>query len=421
MTPAIELSCVTAGYRARPVLTDLSFAVAPGERVALLGPNGAGKSTLLRVVTGLHAAQTGRVRLFGREVHSLAAPERARLVSVVPQDLDVPMAFSVEELVLMGRHATLGRWSPPGPRDRAAVEEAMAYTDTLDLRRRPFPELSGGERQRVIVALALAAEPRLLLLDEPTSHLDMNHRVEIVQLIERLNAEKGLAVVMVGHDLNLAAEYFPRLVLLDHGQIVADGTATQVLTPAMLRAVYHCDVHVQPDSLSGCLRVFPRRAATAGRADTPGAATDTHRVHVVCGGGCGGEVIRRLRLTGHPVSCGVLNDGDSDAACGRALGAAVVLEKPFSAIGPEALQQAREQVATCTTVIVCEVPFGTGNVANLTLAEEALRAGKHVWVHTGQLDRRDYTPTREAEPRVAALLAAGARPWTQVADLLDGL
>jgi iron complex transport system ATP-binding protein len=256
---AVELIDVAAGYRGRPVFDGLSLSIAAGERVAFLGPNGAGKSTLLRVITGLLPA-TGTVRLFGRDLQRLSAAERTRLVSVVPQELDVAMPFTVEEMVAMGRTATLGRWQTPGANDRQIVIQSMAYTDTLTLRDRIFQEMSGGERQRVAIALALAAEPRLILLDEPTSHLDMNHRLEVAQLIERLNRERGVAVAMVGHDLNLAAEFFPRLVLLDGGRVAADGTPDEVLRPDILRAVYHCDVSVQRDTETGALRVFPKPA-----------------------------------------------------------------------------------------------------------------------------------------------------------------
>jgi len=257
---AVVLSGVSAGYRDRPVIADLSLGITAGERVAFLGPNGAGKSTLLRLITGLLPATAGSVRLFGCDLRQLEAAERTRLVSVVPQELDVAMPFTVEELVTMGRAATLGRWQRPGAADRLIVEQAMAYTDTLALRDRVFQEMSGGERQRVAIALALAAEPRLILLDEPTSHLDMNHRLEVAQLIERLNRERGVAVAMAGHDLNLAAEFFPRLVLLDNGRVAADGPPDEVLRPDVLRAVYHCDVSVQRDPASGALRVFPRAA-----------------------------------------------------------------------------------------------------------------------------------------------------------------
>ncbi len=170
------------------------------------------------------------------------------------------MAFTVEEMVTMGRTASLSRWQAPSARDRQVVEQSMAYTDVLPLRTRIFQEMSGGERQRVAIALALAAEPRLILLDEPTAHLDMNHRLEVLELISRLNCERGVAIVMVAHDLSLAAEFFPRLVLLDEqGRIAADGPPSAVLQPETIETVYRCRVNIHLDPDSATLRVFPRR------------------------------------------------------------------------------------------------------------------------------------------------------------------
>ena len=260
MNHAIELQNISAGYPGRDVLRDLSLMIRQGETAALLGPNGAGKSTLLQVMTGQHRATSGTARLFGRDVRHLPAAERARLVSMVPQQLEVPMAFTVEEMVMMGRTATLSRWQGPSVDDRRIVEQAMAYTDVLDLRGRLFQEMSGGERQRVVIALALAAEPQLILLDEPTSHLDMNHRLEVLELISRLNCERGVAIVMVAHDLSLAAEFFPRLIVLDaHGRVAADGSPAEVLREPTIEAVYHCRVSIHPDPDCGALRVFPKR------------------------------------------------------------------------------------------------------------------------------------------------------------------
>jgi iron complex transport system ATP-binding protein len=260
MSAAFQLERVTAGYHGRPVLRDLSLEAGEGAMLALLGPNGAGKSTLLRAITGRLRAAAGTVRLFGRDVRHLPAAERSRLVSLVPQQIEVPMAFTVEQMVLMGRTAALNRWRAPSPADRRIVEQAMAYTDVLELRERLFNEMSGGERQRVVIALALAAEPRLILLDEPTAHLDMNHRLEVLELIARLNAERGVAIVMVAHDLNLAAEFFPRLVILERGRIAADGPPGAVLRPETLEPVYRCRVSLHRDPDGGALRVFPRRA-----------------------------------------------------------------------------------------------------------------------------------------------------------------
>ena len=260
MNTAIELQNISAGYPGRPVLRNLSLVIREGETVALLGPNGAGKSTLLQVMTGSHPALSGSAQLFGRDVRTLPAAERARRVSLVPQQLEVPMAFTVEEMVMMGRTATLSRWQGPSAADRRIVEQAMTYTNVLQLRSRRFQEMSGGERQRVVIALALAAEPRLILLDEPTSHLDMNHRLEVLELISRLNCERGVAIVMVAHDLSMAAEFFPRLVMLDaQGCIAADGPPAAVLREPTIEAVYQCRVSVHPDPACGALRVFPKR------------------------------------------------------------------------------------------------------------------------------------------------------------------
>jgi len=255
--PVLQFDAVTAGYRGHPVLKGLSLTIGAGECVALLGPNGVGKTTCIQAATGRLPCQSGEVRLFGEPVAHLAAARRARLVGVVAQELSTPMAFTVDEMVMMGRTAWLGRWAAPAAHDRAAVEEAMAMTDTRALAARAFPSLSAGERQRVALAMALAGEPRLLLLDEATAHLDLGHRLETVRLIRRISAARQLAVVAVVHDLNLAAECFPRLVLLDEGRVAADGPPDAVLDAALLRRVYGCKVTVQRDPLANCLRVFP--------------------------------------------------------------------------------------------------------------------------------------------------------------------
>lgn len=258
MSAALELRDVTAGYREGAVLRNLTLSVAAGERVAILGPNGAGKTTLLRVLTGLHPAASGEVRLCGHEVRRLRALDRARLVAVVPQSLETPMAYTVEEMVWMGRTASLGRWASPSEAEHAAVERALEETNTRTLRGRLYAELSGGERQRVAIAMALAQEPQVILLDEPTAHLDMGHRMGVLNLMERLNTAWSVTVLMTSHDVNLASEYFPRLVLLDHGRLAADGPPETVLQADILHAVYGCEVRVRRDADGGWM-VRPAR------------------------------------------------------------------------------------------------------------------------------------------------------------------
>jgi len=410
MTRAIQIEGMSAGYRHQPVLRDVSMAVEEGEIIGILGPNGAGKSTLFKTLSGWLAPLSGTVSVFGTPVHRLPPLERARRIAVVPQELDVPVPYTVEEVVMMGRTASIGRLSRPAAADRQAVERAMVYTDVADVRARPLNELSGGERQRAIVAMALAQEPRILLMDEATSRLDINHRLEIMQLVERLNEESGVTVLMISHDLQLAAEFSRRLIMLNQGSIVADGRPSEVLTEAALRQVYRCDVSVREDARTGSLSILPAPRTRAARSG------NGRRVHVIAGGGCGEEVLRRLALSGYAISTGVLNRGDMDAEVALALGAGLVTEQPFSPIGESALRQALELALSASAAVLTAVPFGTGNLANLTILERFLDMGRPVFVAKG-IETRDYTPHREAMARVSALLSRGAVLWSNVAEL----
>ena len=325
MPTAIQLSHVTACYREKPVLQNISLTIAAGEMVGILGPNGAGKSTLFSVLSGLLAPAAGSVEVFGNDIRRMAPDARAKAISVVPQDLDIPVPYTVEEIVMMGRTASIGRFSNPSPQDRQSVERALVYTDVADIRHSPLNELSGGERQRAIVAMVLAQEPRIILMDEATSHLDINHRLEIMQLVERLNRDDGVTVLMISHDLQIAAEFSQRLILLDHGNLVADGTPSEVLTEDMLRRVYHCDVRVHQDPHSGGISIL-----AAPRLPAPGTGKGIH-IHVIAGGGCGEPCLRRLALCGYTITCGVVNRGDQDNDVTGALGIETAAEKVLRA------------------------------------------------------------------------------------------
>jgi len=410
MTTALRCTDVEAGYREHDALRGVSFAVEENEMVGVIGPNGAGKTTLVRVVTGLIKPRQGEVKLFGEDATTMPARERARLVGVVPQGLETPMAFTVEEVVAMGRLCAASRWRGKSPEDRQAIERAMVYTDVVELRTRPFMELSGGERQRTVIAMALAQTPRLIIMDEPTSYLDLKHSLEIMQIVERLNREHGVTVLTVSHDLNLAAEFCTRLVLLDGGRIVTEGPPRETLKPDLLRRVYHCDVHVQTNPASGSVMVMPRPRLVSGE---PGRGV---HVHVIGGGGSGGEVLRRLTLGAYTITCGVLNRGDTDAQASEALDVPAVLEEPFRPISRERIEEALEVSRTADAVVVCGVPFGPGNVENLRVAEAAQERGSAVLVMSG-VNGRDYTPNKAAVKRIADLVAAGAVEVTDESDV----
>ena len=238
---AVELEGVSVAYRERTVLADITLSIAAGERVALIGPNGAGKSTLLSVATGLLRPATGHVRLAGEPVEGLDRLEVARRLAVVPGEASLPFATRVEEVVALGRLPHEDPFRGARPADRAAIAAAIERVGVGHLLGRDARELSLGERQLVLIALAVAQAAPVLVLDEPTVHLDLRHQVGAMELLVDLNERDGTTIIAVLHDLALAAHFFSRLVLLDMGRIVADGQPAEVLSPERIRAVFGVD------------------------------------------------------------------------------------------------------------------------------------------------------------------------------------
>ncbi len=236
--PALHLDGVTVEARERAILRDVSFSLDHGERVALIGPNGAGKSTILRVLAGTLKPAAGRVQMDGVPLASLDRSSIAKRLAVVPQQTALPFSMRVEEVVALGRLPHEGSLRGSTPADRAAVAAAIDRVGLGHLMGRDARELSLGERQLVLLALAVAQEAPVLLLDEPTVHLDLRHQVEAMELLRDLNERDGTALVAVLHDLGLAAHFFPRLVIVEHGRVIADGPPAEVLTDARIRETF---------------------------------------------------------------------------------------------------------------------------------------------------------------------------------------
>lgn len=258
MTDILQLQDVCFSYDGSEVLRGLTLNVAEGSFVSVVGPNGSGKTTLVRIASGLFLPDRGECLVAGRPTRTYRRRDLARVVAVVPQESHIAFPFSALQVVLMGRSPYLGPLGFESAEDVELAQEALRETDAEDLSDRLLGELSGGEKQRVIIARALAQEPRLLLLDEATSFLDIRHQLDICRIVRRLSRERGVTVVMVEHDLNLAAEMSERMVLLADGGVFADGSPEEVLTEANVAEVFGAQVRRELDPVTGRPILRPR-------------------------------------------------------------------------------------------------------------------------------------------------------------------
>ncbi len=240
---AIEIKDIRFSYNDKEVIKSISFSLGQGEFLGIIGPNGVGKSTILKICAGILKPKAGHVLISNRDMVALDRKSLAKKIAFVPQETHFALNFTVENITLMGRYPYLRAFQREGRNDKEAVEHALEYADVMQFRTRPINSLSSGERQRVVLARALAQQPEILLLDEPTSHLDLHHQYTIMNLIKKLNTE-GMSVIIVNHNLNLASLYCQRLVLMHEGSIYADGTPQSIIKRDIIKRVYKTDVKI---------------------------------------------------------------------------------------------------------------------------------------------------------------------------------
>jgi iron complex transport system ATP-binding protein len=435
--PLVQLQHVTFGYGRQPLFHSVSLRIDTGEMVGLLGPNGSGKTTLLRLLSGVLRPQQGTVLLVGRDLQAWGRRGAAQRIAVVPQELHVPFAFTVEHMVNLGRMPFISSFfGSLSKHDREIVQDAMEVAGVTPLAERIFNELSGGERQRVMIAMALAQQPILLLLDEPTSHLDIKYQIETLELVQQLNWKRDVTVVAAMHDLNLAARYFPRLLLFQRG-IVADAGPAEVLEPGLLSRVY--SVNVQVGILRGAehISVLPPSSEFG---EDEHAEQRQPCVHVIAGGGSVELLMRALADAQIPFVAGALNIGDSDHTLALRLADDVITEQPYAPISPATLERVRTSLAHVALLILCPAPIGPGNLALLQESVVAAQHGLPVILLTSSdenttsmssnmeeterllqstgIAARDYT-NGEALKLVEKLLQAGASVVRSVGEAVD--
>ena len=377
----LKFEHVAAAYGDREVLKDVNLTIREGEFAGLIGSNGTGKSTLIKCVSGLLPLKRGSIRICGKENAALKNKERAQLVAVVPQSYHVEYDFTVEDIIMMGRSPYLSFRRKESEEDQEIVKEAMRVTNTEMFRGRYYNELSGGERQRVILARALAQQPRVILLDEPTSALDVHHQIEVMELIARLNEEENMTVLAVLHDINMASRFCKRMIMLQNGVVTADGTPDQVINRKNMESLYQMKLMIRENPLFHKPEIVPIRVMEEKQAKI------RRHIHVICGANGAVRLLEELDARGYEVTAGVLNQGSEDWAVCQALDLKCVEIEPFTPVTEEKQQENLEMMKDADIVLVADVPFGKSNLMNLRGLENV--SGK-IYFHRNALSN-DYT------------------------------
>ncbi|MCI4322751.1 MAG: ABC transporter ATP-binding protein [Thermoplasmata archaeon] len=416
--PAVRLRNITVRYGARTALHEVSLNVIPGEFVALAGPNGSGKTTLIRSVLGFLEPSEGSIELFGRPLSGLSVRDRARQVAWVPQEEAPRDNVPLEEYILYGRYPFHRALEGETTEDRRIARDLLRALDLEDRAADGILSLSGGERQRAVLGRALAQSAPLLLLDEPTSHLDIGHQLDLLSRVRELAHRDGVTVIAALHDLNLAAQFADRIVVLSRGRCHADGPPSKILTEALLAHVWGVIAERRIEPRTGRPYLIPRRllaeSSTAVGTDAFGP------IHVVGGGGAASPYLRALVDEGFEVSAGILHLLDSDAETAEALGIPATVEVPFAPISPAVRERHRALLSQARAIVVTPFAVGPSNLANL---EDLGARSAHVpiFLVTGpSIETRDFTQG-VATRLVRELEAGGARSVGGIEELLREL
>lgn len=388
---------VVTGYGSTMVIDGFTASIEKGEFVGLIGSNGTGKSTLLNCVSGILPILQGRILVEGDNNAKLTHKERAKRIAVVPQSFNIDYDFYAEDIVMMGRNPYMSFRERESREDWDIVDEAMKMTKTDVFKGKLFNELSGGEKQRVIIARAIAQQTDIILLDEPTSALDLQHQIEVMELIERLNKDHDRTVLAVLHDLNLAARYCKRLIMMNKGKVIADGKPEEVLNQQNLHKIYDMQMIVRNNPIFERPEIIPIRVLNEKQ------VAERKKIHIICGGGSAAKAMETLSNKGHQVSIGVVNHGDDDWIMARYLGVDMVAAGQFTDITDDDQARNMKMVLQADILYIANTPIGNSNVRNIRGLEAF--PGR-IFIHEGILDN-DFTKVDEVARIVEKLKATG--------------
>ena len=362
MPSVIHAEKVSYKINERYIIQDINFKVEKGEFISIIGPNGAGKTTLMKCLAN-NLKYQGKILLNEKPIESYSMKEKAQVMGVVPQEYNLPFNFKVHEIITMGRNPYVTKKRNLYTSDQRVVEMSMHQTNTYEYKDRYYNSLSGGEKQRVITARALAQEPEILLLDEFTSNLDIHNQLEILELIYDLNRLKGMTVISVMHDLNMASRFSDKIMLMIDGKIEQFEPVKTVMQEKVLSKAYKMDMIIRENKILNRYEVIPLRVKTDKK------IKNIH-IHIVSGGGTGEYILEKLFSMGYQMSCGVLAEGDSDIDVCRSLQIDYISDDPFNAFGETSICSNREKMRQADKIILTDVPFGRNNLINLKMIEE---------------------------------------------------
>ncbi len=351
---------MTVGYGGKPLIKDIRIELDRGEILTLIGPNGAGKSTILKSITGQLGLLGGCVWLDGRQMRQMTGKEIARRMAVVLTERIRPELMTCEDVVATGRYPYTGNLGILGAEDHAKVRAAMETVHAADLAERDFNAVSDGQRQRILLARAICQEPELIVLDEPTSFLDVRHKLEFLEILKQMVKERDMAVVMSLHELDLAQKISDQVLCVKDGHIERHGTPEEIFTSDYICSLYDIEAGSYNASF-GCVELPP--------------AKGTPEVFVIAGNGSGIPVYRRLQREGIPFITGILQENDTDCLAARNLAAEVIKERAFEPVSEETYALALARLRQCREVICPLRAFGSMNRCNEELLQEADRLG----------------------------------------------
>lgn len=354
---------LTVGYQGRPLIRDIDIRLQQGQILTLIGPNGSGKSTILKSITKSLKSLGGTVFIDGRSLDAMSGEELSREVSVVLTDKLRTELMTCEDVVATGRYPHTGMLGILSETDRAQVRDAMELVNAWELRDRDFNEISDGQRQRILLARAICQEPRVIVLDEPTSFLDIRYSLELLGILRAMAEERGITVIMSLHELDMAQKVSDLVMCVNGETITHFGTPKEIFTKERIEELYELPGGSY-NPLFGSFEMEPPKGAP--------------EVFVIAGGGTGIPEYRALQKRGVPFIAGVLHENDVDYQIARDLAAEVIAETAFESVGEEAYELALRRLEDCDVVINCLRVYGEMNGRNRDLAEQAVRLGKLV-------------------------------------------